>query len=191
MEGYDESYEFRIFGEEYLKFRHYFIQNNFMFIKLTIKEGWMNQETGKKGEPRLQFVEMKQLQDVLESFAKKLIVLLNIKDLHPDFIHKLSNLFNVNKGDNQVTFEIMELEKIKKLIEVAPVVDENEEVVFDDDIDDAEAADITQTKAVQVTEVEEVKVVTKLSMVSRRLKVKISTELLQELEKMQVNFKLN
>ena len=191
LEGYDESYEFRIFGEEYLKFRHYFIQNNFMFIKLTIKEGWMNQETGKKGEPRLQFVEMKQLQDVLESFAKKLIVLLNIKDLHPDFIHKLSNLFNVNKGDNQVTFEIMELEKIKKLIEVAPVVDENEEVVFDDDIDDAEAADITQTKAVQVTEVEEVKVVTKLSMVSRRLKVKISTELLQELEKMQVNFKLN
>ncbi len=191
LEGYDESYEFRIFGEEYLKFRHYFIQNNFMFIKLTIKEGWMNQETGKKGEPRLQFVEMKQLQDVLESFAKKLIVLLNIKDLHPDFIHKLSNLFNVNKGDNQVTFEIMELEKIKKLIEVAPVVDENEEVIFDDDIDDAEAADITQTKAVQVTEVEEVKVVTKLSMVSRRLKVKISTELLQELEKMQVNFKLN
>ena len=191
LEGYDESYEFRIFGEEYLKFRHFFIQNNFMFIKVTIKEGWMNQETGKKGEPRLQFVEMKQLQDVLESFAKKLIVLLNIKDLYPEFIHKLSHLFNENKGEHQVTFEVMELERIKKLIEVAPAVGENDEVVFEEDNEDAETADMPENKAVQVTEVEEVKVVTKLSMVSRRLKIKISTELLQELEKMQVNFKLN
>lgn len=34
-------------------------------------------------------------------------------------------------------------------------------------------------------------VVTKLSMASRKLKVQISNELLFELEKMQINFKLN
>ena len=191
LEGYDESYEFRIFGEEYLRFRHFLIQNNFTFMKLTVKEGWMNQETGKKGEPRLQFVEIKQLQDVLEAMAKKLIVLLNIKDLYPEFIHKLSHLFNENKGDNQGTFEVMEIEKIKKLIETTAVIEENDEVVFEDENEDAEASDMPETKAVQVTEVEEVKVVTKLSMVSRKLKIKISTELLQELEKMHVNFKLN
>jgi DNA polymerase-3 subunit alpha len=41
--------------------------------------------------------------------------------------------------------------------------------------------------------VEEIKVVTKLTMASRKLKIKIkiSNELLMELEKMQVNFKLN
>ncbi|GGA84013.1 DNA-directed DNA polymerase [Flavobacterium palustre] len=191
LEGYDESYEFRIFGEEYLKFRHFLIQNNFTFMKVTIKEGWMNQETGKKGEPRLQFVEIKQLQDILEAFAKRLIVLLNIKDLHPEFIHRLNRLFNENKGDNQVTFEVMEIEKIKKLVETVPVMEENEEVVFEDENEDIETSDIPENKAVQVTEVEEVKVVTKLSMASRKLKIKISTELLQELEKMQVNFKLN
>ena len=43
----------------------------------------------------------------------------------------------------------------------------------------------------KVEEIEEIKVVTKLTMPSRRLKVKISNELLVELEKMQVNFKLN
>jgi DNA polymerase-3 subunit alpha len=42
-----------------------------------------------------------------------------------------------------------------------------------------------------VVEVEEIKVVTKLTMASRKLKIKISNELLMELEKMQVNFKLN
>nr|WP_288834963.1 DNA polymerase III subunit alpha [uncultured Flavobacterium sp.] len=191
LEGYDESYEFRIFGEEYLKFRHFLIQNNFTYMKLTVKEGWVNQETGKRAEPRLQFVEIKQLQDVLETFAKRLVVLLNIRDLYPEFIHKLSHLFNENKGDNQVTFEVMEIEKIKKLVETVPVMEDNEEVVFEDENDDSEASDVPITKAVQVTEVEEVKVVTKLSMASRKLKIKISTELLQELEKMQVNFKLN
>ena len=191
LEGYDESFEFRIFGEEYLKFRHFLIQNNFTFMKITVKEGWMNQDTGKKGDPRMQFIELKQLQDVLETMAKRLIVLLNIKDLQPEFIHKLSHLFNENKGENQVTFEVMEIEKIKKLIETAPVLEENEEVVFEEDNEDLEVSDMSENKAVQVTEVEEVKVVTKLSMASRRLKIKISNELLQELEKMQVNFKLN
>jgi DNA polymerase-3 subunit alpha len=40
-------------------------------------------------------------------------------------------------------------------------------------------------------EKEEIVVKTKLSMPSRKLKVKISSELLQELDKMQVSFKLN
>jgi DNA polymerase-3 subunit alpha len=53
-EGYDESYEFKIFGEEYLKFRHFF-QNNFTYMKVLVKEGWVNQDTGKKNEPRIQF----------------------------------------------------------------------------------------------------------------------------------------
>ncbi len=191
LEGYDESYEFRIFGEEYLKFRHFLIQNNFTFMKVMVKEGWADKETGKKGEPRLQFMEVKQLQDVLETFAKKLILLLNIKDLHPDFIHRLSHLFVANKGDNQVTFEIMELEKIRKLVEVAPVVIESEDAVFEDENEDNDTLESDAPKIAEVKEVEEIQVVTKLSMPSRKLKVKISNELLVELEKMQINFKLN
>jgi DNA polymerase-3 subunit alpha len=42
-----------------------------------------------------------------------------------------------------------------------------------------------------VTDVEDIQVVTKLTMPSRKLKVNISNELLQELEKLQVSFKLN
>jgi DNA polymerase-3 subunit alpha len=191
LEGYDESYEFRIFGEEYLKFRHFIIQNNFTFMKVVVKDGWVNQDTGKKSEPRIQFALVQYLQDVLETFAKKLIVLLNINDLETDFIHKLSHLFFDNKGDNQVSFEIMELEKVKKLVETVTEIDENEDVVFDDSPDDLDSADDEPVKVAQVTEVEEIKVVTKVTMPSRKLKIKISNELLHELEKMQINFKLN
>ncbi|WP_348812891.1 DNA polymerase III subunit alpha [Flavobacterium maritimum] len=193
LEGYDESYEFRIFGEEYLKFRHFLIQNNFTYMKVVVKEGWADKETGKKGEPRMQFMLIQYLQDVLPTFAKKLIVLLNINDLQTEFIHRLSHLFQENKGDNTVTFEIMELEKIKRIIETTSDFGENDDVVFVDE-NENEDSDAVLLEAPQInttTEIEEIKVVTKLSMPSRKLKVKISNELLVELEKMQINFKLN
>jgi DNA polymerase-3 subunit alpha len=193
LEGYDESYEFRIFGEEYLKFRHFLIQNNFTYMRVLVKEGWADKETGKKGEPRLQFSLIQYLQDVLPSFAKKLVLLLNINDIQTDFIQQLNQLFQENKGDNTVAFEIMELEKITKIVETTAEIAETEEEVFVEETDgeDVDVPLIETQKITTVTEVEEINVVTKLSMPSRKLKVKISNELLFELEKRQINFKLN
>ena len=189
LEGYDESYEFRIFDEEYLKFRHFLVQNHFVFLRVNIKEGWVNRETGKKSDPRIQFILVQSLQDVLKTFAKKLIIHLNIKDLQAEFITKLNSIFHSNKGDNTVTFEIMELEKIMKQIEIAPQVINPEDISIDED---SEILSQGEEQDVNVpTEVEETRVINRLSMPSRKLKVAISSELLQELEKMQVNFKLN
>ncbi len=186
LEGYDETYEFRIFGEEYLKFRHFLIQNNFTFIKLVVKEGWTNAE-GKKGDPRLQFLEVKMLQDVLTTFAKKLILQFSITDLSENRIQALYDLFTKEKGDNTVTIEVMELEKVKKqIIETI----ENETIDVSDDTESDEQFEAVEIEPT-IKEVEEIKVVTKLSMPSRKMKVKISNELLQELESMQINFKLN
>ncbi len=185
LEGYDETYEFRIFGEEYLKFRHFLIQNNFTFIKVLVKEGWADKETGKKGEPRLQFMLVQYLQDVLTSFAKKLIINLDIKDLQTDMIHKLSHVFQLNKGENQVSFDILETEKMKRTIVADAELVTTDEVTIDDELI-LEEPDIAVA-----TEIEETKIITKLSMPSRKLKVKICGELLQELEKMDIRFKLN
>ncbi len=210
LEGYDESYEFRIFGEEYLKFRHFLIQNNFTFIKLLVKEGYPDKETGKKGEPRLQFMLVQYLQDVLPSFAKKLIIHLNIKELQTDLIRKLSAVLQANKGENQVTFEVLELETIKKqphvsggitpkIIETEDKRDEvlfdfglsEEEVVFTDELSEDEEPLVVETISEPEPLAEETKIITRLSMPSRKLKIKISNELLTELKKMDVDFRLN
>jgi DNA polymerase-3 subunit alpha len=189
LEGYDESHEFRIFGEEYMKFRHYLTPNSFTFIKLMVKEGWPDKETGKKGEPRIQFIEFKILQDILQLFAKKLVIHININDLKSEFVHQLSAVFQHNKGDKTVVFEVMELEKIKKQVEItSPIISASLEGI-DDEVFDEENPQEPEMEL--VTEVEEIKVITKLEMPSRKLKINISNELLSELEKMQVNFKLN
>ena len=188
LEGYDESYEFKIFGDDYMKNRYYLVPNSFTYMKVGIKEGWADKETGKKGEPRLQFLDFKLLQDVFDNFAKKLIIHLNIKDLQSDLIHRLSTLFQENKGDNSVTFEVMEIEKIKIQVETPPEIIEVEEVVFEED---SETSELATPEMNVITEVEETRIITRLAMPSRKLKIKISNELLVELEKMQLNFKLN
>ena len=187
LEGYDESYEFRIFDEEYLKYRHFLLQNQFVYFKINVKEGWVNRETGKKSDPRIQFLDAKMLADVLPTFAKKLILMFPINEVKEHVIIELNQIFSENKGDNSVTFEVMELERIKKALEEIPVVaplDIEEDIVN-------ESGEVAEMEIEVPVEKEEIIVKTKLSMPSRKLKVKISSELLQELERLQVNFKLN
>jgi len=155
-----------------------------------VKEGWADRETGKKGEPRLQLLNVHYLQDVLPTYAKKLIIHMNFEDLRSDLITKLQTVFQSDRKDPTVTFEVLELETIKKKVEVvAPKFIKNDEVSVGEDLlllsDDTEH-EVNPTEAK-----DEIKIVTKLSMPSRKLKIGISNELLQELEKMQLNFKLN
>jgi DNA polymerase-3 subunit alpha len=188
LEGYDESYEFRIFDEEYLKFRHFLVQNQFVYFKVLVKDGWVTRETGKKSDPRIQFMEAKMLADVLPTYAKKLIIMLNIKELHQDFVYQLSQIITQHQGDHNVTFEVLEIERVKREVEIQPMINPDSDEILSDEVD----SEMTSEVAMNVTEtIEENKVVTAISMPSRKVKVKISSELLNELERLQVNFKLN
>ena len=184
LEGYDESHEFRIFDEEYLKFRHFLVNNQFVYFKVTVKDGWVNRETGKKSDPRIQFMDVKQLQDVLPQFAKKLSIQMDIHELQTEFIHQLNQLFTTNKGDHTVTFEVMEFEKVLKPIEPLPKVVVDEELIADSDNPEEVVMDIPVVE-------EQVQIATRISLPSRKLKIRISNELLTELEKMNVKFSLN
>ncbi|WP_136667739.1 DNA polymerase III subunit alpha [Flavobacterium sp. H122] len=184
LEGYDESFEFRIFDEEYLKFRHFLVQNTFVFFKVNVKEGWVNRETGRKSDPRLQFIEAKMLADVLPVFAKKITIQFSINELTESLVSDLHNLFVNNKGDHQVTFEVMELEKIKRQLQIvsAPV----DEISEEDSITEEAEVDLEIPE-----EKEEIIIKNMLSMPSRKIKIKITSELLQELENLKINFKIS
>jgi DNA polymerase-3 subunit alpha len=115
LEDYNDSYELRIFGEEYLKFRHFLMINSFVHVRAFVREGWVNRETGKKGEPRLQFNDFKQLQDVMDAFAKKLTIKLNIDRLQEQRIHTLKETLRMHKGDHPISFIIYEMQEEIKL----------------------------------------------------------------------------
>ncbi|MCA0958291.1 DNA polymerase III subunit alpha [Muricauda ruestringensis] len=115
LEDYNESYELRIFGEEYLKFRHFLMINSFVHVRAFVREGWVNRDTGKKGEPRLQFNDFKQLQDVMDAFAKKLTIKLNIDRLQEQRIKTLKDTLTMHKGDHPISFVIYEMQEEIKL----------------------------------------------------------------------------
>ena len=115
LEDYTDSFEFRIFGEDYLKFRHFLMINSFVHLKVFVREGWVNRETGKKGDPRLQFNDFKQLQDVMDSYAKKLTIKLDIDRLQEKRIKTLKDTLRSFKGDLPLNFVVYEMQDEIKL----------------------------------------------------------------------------
>tara|TARA_R110000751_G_scaffold257155_4_gene356590 strand:- start:74 stop:1216 length:1143 start_codon:yes stop_codon:yes gene_type:complete len=144
IEDYTDTFEFRIFGEDYLKHRMFLVKNTFVYVKTFVREGWVNRETGKKSDPRLQFNSFQLLHDVMEKSVRKLSIQLNIKELESDKIHQLKELISMHPGNHLLNF----------------VVYDNREKI-------------------------------KLEMPSRVQKVKVTQELLSELEEQQVYYKLN
>lgn len=47
VEDYNDSYEFRLFNEDYLKFRHFLLINSFIYLRLYVREGFIKKETGR------------------------------------------------------------------------------------------------------------------------------------------------
>ncbi|MEO1031702.1 MAG: DNA polymerase III subunit alpha [Bacteroidota bacterium] len=115
IEDYTDSYEFRIFGEDYLKFRHFLVQNSFVYVRAFIKEGWVNRDTGQKGEPRIQFNNFQLLHDVMDTYAKKLSIQLNIEDLAQDKIVELQDMFRLHQGNHALNFVVYDNEDKLKL----------------------------------------------------------------------------
>lgn len=114
VEDYTDSFQFRIFGEDYLKFRHFFVVNSFVFVRAFVKEGWVNRETQKKGEPRIQFNNFQLLHDVLDTYAKKLSIQLDIDDLGQGQISQIQDLLRAHSGNNSLNFVVYDnKEKIK------------------------------------------------------------------------------
>jgi len=106
LEDYDDQYEFRIFGEEYLKYRHFLISNTFIRLKVRVVEGWRNRETGKLGPPRLKFNAFEMLQDTLSKNVRRLTLQLQVDDLMEEKIDAISELLRSFKGDKPLMLDL-------------------------------------------------------------------------------------
>ena len=116
LEDFTDQYEFRIFGEDYLKYRHFLVVNQFIRIRLMIREGWVNRETGKAGAPRMQYLHFEMLQNTIESNAKKLTLQLDIHQLDQYQIETLQDNLKSYKGDKTLFFNIYDTDKKVKLM---------------------------------------------------------------------------
>ncbi|MDA9892485.1 DNA polymerase III subunit alpha [Flavobacteriaceae bacterium] len=115
VEDFTDQYEFRIFGEDYLKYRHFLVVNQFIRLRLMIREGWTNRETGKVGAPRMQYLHFEMLQNTVENNAKKLTLQLEISKLKNEDVTQLQDELKSFKGDKPLLFNVYDSEKKLKL----------------------------------------------------------------------------
>jgi DNA polymerase-3 subunit alpha len=115
VEDFTDQYEFRIFGEDYLKYRHFLVVNQFIRLRLMIREGWTNRETGKVGAPRMQYLHFEMLQNTVENNAKKLTLQLEISKIKNEDVIQLQDELKSFKGDKPLLFNVYDSEKKVKL----------------------------------------------------------------------------
>jgi DNA polymerase-3 subunit alpha len=109
FEDYSDAYEFRIFNEDYLKFRHFLIPNTFLYLKTIMRRPWQN------GDVRVQISAIQQLQDVLSKMAKKITIQLDIDLLKSDEIESINSVFKKFKGSQGLNFIVYDIQEKLKL----------------------------------------------------------------------------
>ncbi len=109
FEDYSEAYEFKLFNEDYLKFRHFIIPNTFLYIKTVMRRPWQN------GDVRVYITAIQQLQDVLSKMAKKLTIQLDVNSLNNEKVDTIQSVLKQYKGDQHLNFVVYDREEKLKL----------------------------------------------------------------------------
>jgi DNA polymerase-3 subunit alpha len=106
FEDFNDQYKFRIFGEDYLKYKHLLEENKILRLRIAIKEGWVNRETGRAGDPRIQFLNMELLDGIIDSSSKKITFKIDSSNFNENEVKKLKNTLSKHKGSKPVYFDI-------------------------------------------------------------------------------------
>lgn len=104
LEDYNTQYELRLYGEEYLKFKHYFEKGAMLLITMNVTENRMKPGLFYKN---IQKIEL--LADVRKNRLKQIKLNILLNDITPNIIQELSEAFKANPGDVNVKFNVINI----------------------------------------------------------------------------------
>ena len=111
VEDYTDSYTFRIFKEDYLRYRHLLLPDGFIFAKANVRDGYINKQTGKKSDIQINFSKIEMLQDILEKNSKKIVVQFELDAILNPKMETLKKLVQEHKGNHTLEFYFYEAEE--------------------------------------------------------------------------------
>jgi len=122
MEDYHGTFTFFLFGEDYVKFKQYFMTGWFLFIN----GGVSQKKWGNENELEFKINSISLLSEVRGRMIKGLKVNINLDDLTLDLMEKLESITAKYKGDAKLYIEVLDqqenisLELFSKKIKVDP-----------------------------------------------------------------------
>ncbi|MEO5911487.1 MAG: DNA polymerase III subunit alpha [Pelobium sp.] len=105
LEGYDDAFEFAIYRDDYLKFKHHLVPNNYLYIKGNV--GYYSNPDGTKRH-RTSFVDFSDLRDVLEKQSNKIDICLDINHINSELINDLDAIFSNYIGSKKLNFIVVD-----------------------------------------------------------------------------------
>ncbi len=106
---YDETIEFKLFGDDYLKFKHVLIQGTALFLTATFQKKWQSEEL------ELKISEIKLLEGVGEELTKAIILKMPLEELTTAKVVALDELCQRFQGDAKLRMVFYDREEDSKL----------------------------------------------------------------------------
>jgi len=122
LEDYQGSYTFFLFGEDYVKFKHYFMSGWFLYLSGTV----IPKKWGNENELEFKINQLSLLSELRGKLVKGLKVNVRLEDLSLELMEKLEKITSTYKGDAKLYFEVIDqkenisLELFSKKITVDP-----------------------------------------------------------------------
>src|SRR5699024_4086804 len=91
------------------------VPNTFIHAKVRVQEGYLNKNTGNRSQPRINFLHMELLHDILDNNSKGITFQIPLKRLNDEVIEGFNNLLESNSGDKMVQFLIYDRKERIKL----------------------------------------------------------------------------
>jgi len=106
VSDFNDSTNFMMFGEEYMRFKHMLMDGAFLYFKTFVAD--------KFGRLTPRWSSISLLSEVMSQMVKKITLSFSIHSLNEDMIMELNNLIENHPGENRVSFEVVDPdEKIK------------------------------------------------------------------------------
>lgn len=96
LEDFEDQYEFRLFGEDYLKWKHLLNVNQFLQVRISVTK---NKYSGKVYTNIIKF---NLLENILEEQCKRIVLKIDINLLDEEKTNQLIELIELNPGESSI-----------------------------------------------------------------------------------------
>ena len=109
LSDYNGSYEFKLFGEDYQKFKHLFEEGKALFLQV----GWQRSWRGDGMD--LKIKDVKLLESIAENMTDSITVKLPVESITMDFINRFDELCRQHQGPHRLRMELLDKTKRMRL----------------------------------------------------------------------------
>lgn len=117
LEDYSDQYEFKLFGEDFLRFKHLLQVNMVVGIRVSIIERIFKDKEGNLSGRRVyvNITQMRLLSDILKNELKTITLTSDLEQLTQEIYSDLLDLFEKNQGESDLFFVFIDKKNKEKL----------------------------------------------------------------------------